>query len=108
MDRRAFGKGGVYPQANAVWRRSYDEQILGLLKYMISRSIPTAGWSWSRDQSTGMMNFLNKIAQQKGGVTGSLDSWNPMDVVAVKKSDETNIKKRITEMCDTGNKLLES
>ena len=52
------------------------------------------------------MNFLNKIAQQKGGVTGSLDSWNPMDVVAVKKSEEAKIKKRITEMCDTGDKLL--
>ena len=48
---------------------------------------------------------MNKIAQQKGGVTGSLDSWNPMDVVAVKKS-EAKIKKRIMEMCDTGDKLL--
>ena len=73
---------------------------------MISRSIPTSGWVWSRDQANGMMNFLNNIAQKKGGVTGSLDSWNPMDVVAVKKSEEVKIKKRITEMCDTGDKLL--
>jgi len=106
LDKKAFGKGGVYPQANATWRRSYDEQVLGLQQYMISRSISTTGWVWSRDQSSGMMNFLNKIAQQKGGVTGSLDSWNPMDVVAVKKSDEAKIKKKITEMCDTGDKLL--
>tara|TARA_B100000902_G_scaffold188634_1_gene180487 strand:+ start:104 stop:1384 length:1281 start_codon:yes stop_codon:yes gene_type:complete len=106
LDKKAFGKGGVYPQANAVWRRSYDEQVIGLMNYMISRGITTSGWSWSRDQSNGMMNFLNKIAQQKGGVTGSLDSWNPMDVVAVKKTDETKIKKRIMEMCDTGDKLL--
>jgi len=106
LDKKAFGKSGVYPQANAVWRRSYDEQVLGLQQYMISRSISTTGWVWSRDQSSGMMNFLNKIAQQKGGVTGSLDSWNPMDVVAVKKSDEAKIKKKITEMCDTGDKLL--
>ena len=106
LDRKAFGRGGVYPQANATWRRSYDEQVLGLQQYMISRSIPTTGWSWSRDQSNGMMNFLNRIAQQKGGVTGSLDSWNPMDVVAVKKSEEAKMKKRITEMCDTGDNLL--
>ena len=106
LDQKAFGKSGVYPQANAVWRRSYDEQVLGLQQYMISRGITTSGWSWSRDQANGMMNFLNKIAQQKGGVTGSLDSWNPMDVVAVKKTEETNIKKRILKMCDTGDKEL--
>ena len=106
LDKKAFGKSGVYPQANAEWRRSYDEQVLGLMNYMISRGIPTTGWSWSRDQASGMMNFLNKTAQQKGGITGSLDSWNPMDVVAVKKSEEAKIKKRITEMCDTGDKLL--
>ena len=106
LDKKAFGKGGVYPQANAVWRRSYDEQVLGLQQYMISRSISTAGWVWSRDQANGMMNFLNNIAQKKCGVTGSLDSWNPMDVVAVKKSEEGKIKKRIAEMCDTGDKLL--
>ena len=106
LDKKAFGKSGVYPQANAVWRRSYDEQVIGLMNYMISRGITTTGWSWSRDQANGMMNFSNKIAQQKGGVTGSLDSWNPMDVVAVKKSDDAKIKKRITEMCDTGDKLL--
>ena len=106
LDRKAFGRGGVYPQANAEWRRSYDEQVLGLQQYMISRSIPTAGWVWSRDEPNGMMNFLNRIAQRKGGITGSLDSWNPMDVVAVKKSAEAKIKKRITDMCDTGDKLL--
>lgn len=106
LDKKAFGKNGVYPQANATWRRSYDQQVLGLQQYMISRGVSVTGWSWSRDQATGMMNFLNTIAQKKGGVTGSLDSWNPMDVVAVKKSDESSIKKRIVEMCDTGDKLL--
>lgn len=106
LDKKAFGRSGVYPQANAEWKRSYDQQVLGLMNYMISRGIPTKGWVWSRDQSNGMMSFLNKIAKEKGGVTGSLDSWNPMDVVAVKKSEEVKIKKRITEMCDTGDKLL--
>lgn len=106
LDQRAFGKGGVYPQANAIWRRSYNEQILGLQQYMISYGLTTSGWVWSRDQSSGMMNFLNSIAQRKGGVTGSLDSWNPMDVVAVKKSDENKMRKRISEMCDTGDKGL--
>ena len=99
LDKKAFGKSGVYPQANAEWRRSYDEQVIGLMNYMISRGIPTTGWSWSRDQASGMMNFLNTAAQKKGGISGSLDSWNPMDVVAVKKSDEVKIKKRINEIC---------
>lgn len=106
LDKKAFGPGGVYPQANAVWRRSYDQQVLGLQQYMISRGVPTNGWVWSRAQSNGMMNFLNGIAQKKGGVTGSLDSWNPMDIVAVKKSDEATIRKRIEKECDTGDKLL--
>ena len=25
LDKKAFGKSGVYPRANAVWKRSYDE-----------------------------------------------------------------------------------
>jgi hypothetical protein len=106
LDKKAFGPGGVYPQANAIWRRSYDQQILGLQQYMAAYSVPTSGWVWSRGEANGMMNFLNDIAQKKGGVTGSLDSWNPMDVVAVKKSEEAKIRNRIIEMTDTGDKNL--
>lgn len=106
LDKKAFGRGGVYPEANAIWRRSYDEQILGLQQYMAAYSVPTSGWVWSRAESTGMMEFLNKIAKTKGGVTGSLDSWNPMDICAVQKSADKEIRNRINEMCDTGDSNL--
>jgi len=106
LDRRAFGRGGVYPQANAVWRRSYDQQILGLQQYMAAYSVPTSGWVWSRAESSGMFNFLNNIARRKGGVTGSLDSWNPMDICAVKGNSDREIRDRINEMCDTGDNDL--
>jgi len=106
LDQDAFGSGGVYPEANAVWRRSYDQQVLGLQQYMAAYSIPTNGWVWSRAESNGMFNFLNNIARTKGGVTGSLDSWNPMDICAVKGSEERKIKDRINEMCDTGDPSL--
>lgn len=106
LDKKAFAKGGVYPEANAIWRRSYDQQILGLQQYMAAYSVPTSGWIWSRAESTGMMEFLNGIARNKGGVSGSLDSWNPMDVVAVQKSADKEIRSKIKEMTDTGDKDL--
>ena len=101
LDRKAFGMEEFTLKRMLSGEIEAYEQVLGLQQYMISRSIPTAGWVWSRDEPNGMMNFLNRIAQRKGGITGSLDSWNPMDVVAVKKSPEAKIKKRITDMCDT-------
>ena len=106
LDRKAFGRSGVYPQANAVWRRSYDQQILGLQQYMASYSVPTSGWVWSRAESNGMFNFLNTIARSKGGVTGSLDSWNPMDICAVRRDSDREIRNKINEMCDTGDSDL--
>lgn len=106
LDRDAFGENGVYPNANAVWRRSYDQQILGLQQYMAAYSVPTNGWVWSRAESNGMMEFLNGIARTKGGVSGSLDSWNPMDVVAVQQNADREIRSEINERCDTGDKDL--
>lgn len=106
LDQTAFGRGGVYPEANATWRRSYDQQVLGLQQYMGAYSVPTSGWVWSRGESNGMFNFLNNVARTKGGVTGSLDSWNPMDICAVQSSADRDIRERINDMCDTGNPQL--
>ena len=60
---------------------------------MGSRRISTSGWVWSRGH--GMMGFLNEIARDRCGVTGSADSWNPMDIVAVQISKEGKIKEEI-------------
>ena len=60
---------------------------------MISRDFPFSGWKWSR--GNGMMGFLNNVASRKCGVSGSLDSWNPMDIVAVKTNKEQTIKDEI-------------
>jgi hypothetical protein len=100
-----FGKNGKFPFASNFpstdkglkdreeWRSSFDKQVLGLQLYMSSRRISNSGWKWSRGD--GMMGFLNGIAQQRCGVSGSLDSWNPMDVVAVQSGMEDIIKAEI-------------
>ena len=75
------------------WKDSFEKQSLGLQQFMISRDFPFSGWKWSRGD--GMMGFLNGIAQQRCGVTGSLDSWSPMDIVAVQSSQENKIKAEI-------------
>jgi len=101
----SFGKSGRFPlkttfqdtpkgrRDREAWRSNFDKQVLALQQYMISRTIPTQGWVWSRGD--GMMGFLNDIAKQRCGVTGSGDNWNPMDVVAVQKSNEAKIKAEI-------------
>ena len=75
------------------WRASFDKQTLALQRFMMSRKFSNAGWVWSRGD--GMMGFLNNIATSRCGVSGSLDSWNPMDIVAVQSSMEQNIKDEI-------------
>ncbi len=97
---RSFGRHGKFPFATNFpntstglrnkeeWRSSFEKQCLGLQQYMISHDVPSAGWKWSR--GTGMMGFLNSIASQRCGVS-TLDTWNPMDIVAVKSSKENII-----------------
>lgn len=102
LDKKAFGKGGVYPKATQVWKRSFDEQVLGLGTYVISRSIPTTGWVWSR--GNGMMGYLERICTTRCGST--VKAWNPMDVVAVQKGKETELKKEIDENTQNGDKEM--
>ena len=76
-----------------VWIDSFDKQIGGLAQFFISRGWRKfSGWKWSRGD--GMMGFLNDIARQRCGVR-QLDSWNPMDIVAVQASMEKVIKDEI-------------
>ena len=74
------------------WKDSFEKQSLGLQQFMISREFPFSGWKWSRGD--GMMGFLNGIAQQRCGVS-TLDTWNPMDIVAVQSIMEQTIKNEI-------------
>jgi hypothetical protein len=74
------------------WKDSFEKQSLGLQQFMISRDFPFSGWKWSR--GNGMMGFLNGIAQQRCGVS-TLDTWNPMDIVAVQSRMEQTIKNEI-------------
>ena len=74
------------------WKDSFEKQSLGLQQFMISRDFSFSGWKWSRGD--GMMGFLNGIAQQRCGVS-TLDTWNPMDIVAVQSRMEQTIKNEI-------------
>jgi len=101
----SFGRNGLFPFATnfprtekgrkdkETWRASFDKQTLALQNYMALRRFPNSGWVWSRGD--GMMGFLNNIAMTRCGVSGSLDSWNPMDIVAVQSSMEQTIKDEI-------------
>ena len=76
-----------------IWIDSFDKQIGGLTQFFISRGwSKLAGWKWSRGD--GMMGFINDVARQRCGVK-QLDSWNPMDIVAVQSSMEQTIKDEI-------------
>jgi len=108
-----FGRNGIYPFATSstmpatpkglndrrIWVDSYDKQILALQQYMFSRRIPLRGWKWSRGD--GMMGFLNSIVSQRCGVS-TLDTWNPMDIVAVQSSLENKIKEEISRLVIKG------
>ena len=92
-----FGSTGIMPLGDSKvdidWRNNFDKQALALQQYMVSRNISATGWKFSRGD--GMMGFLNGIAQNRCGVKGSLDSWNPMDVVGVKTSAEQRLRSQI-------------
>ena len=99
LEDQLFKKpGGIFPlgttKKDLEWKENYDKQWSALLMfYIIPREIPMKGWEWSR--GNGMMSFLNRIAQDRCGVTGSLDSWNPMDIVGVKRDQETHIRNKL-------------
>ncbi len=101
----SFGTNGKFPFARnfpntekgrndqEIWLASFDKQVDALFQFVFSRSIPFTGWKWSR--GGGMMGFLNDIARTRCGVSGSLDSWNPMDIVAVQSNMEKIIQNEI-------------
>ena len=76
-----------------VWLDSFDKQLGAFTNFLITKRYRKyTGWDWSRGD--GMMGFLNNIASSRCGVK-QLDSWNPMDIVAVQTSKEQKIRDEI-------------
>lgn len=88
----------IYPKVNAKWMQTFEEQAKVLKTYLGSNK----GYNYSRNK--GIMSFLENVAKTHCGVEGgsrifaTKDTWNPMDIVMVKRSDETAIKKVINEI----------
>lgn len=88
----------IYPKVNAKWMQTFEEQAKVLKSYLGSNK----GYNYSRNK--GIMPFLENVAKTHCGVEGgdrifaTKDTWNPMDIVMVKRSDESAIKKLITEI----------
>ena len=88
----------IYPKVNVKWMQTFEEQAKVLKKYIGSNK----GYNYSRNK--GIMPFLESIAKTHCGVEGgsrifaTKDTWNPMDIVMVKRSDESSIRKVINEI----------
>ncbi len=88
----------IYPKVNAKWMQTFEEQAKVLKKYLGANK----GYNYSRN--TGIMPFLEDIAKNHCGVEkgdrifATKDTWNPMDIVMVKRSDESGIRKLLTEI----------
>jgi len=88
----------IYPKVNAKWMQTFEEQAKVLKKYLGNNK----NYNYSRNK--GIMSFIENIAKSHCGVEGgsrifaTKDTWNPMDIVMVKRSDESSIRKVITEI----------
>ena len=88
----------IYPKVNAKWMQTFEEQAKVLKQYLGTHK----GYNYSRNK--GIMPFLENIAKTHCGVEGgsrifaTKDTWNPMDIVMVKRADETAIKRTINEI----------
>jgi len=88
----------IYPSVNAKWMTTFTEQAKLIKGYVNQHK----GYNYSRDD--GIMPFLESMAKTYCGVEGgdrifaTKDTWNPMDIVMVKRSEENSIKKTIKEL----------
>ena len=80
----------VYPNMPAIWYQYYQLQGKALKKYLGNQR----GYLYSRDE--GIMPFLEKAAKDMG--VSTKDKWNPMDIVMVKKSNESKIMKSVEKI----------
>ena len=85
----------VYPNMPAYWMDIYKLQSQAIKKYLANRK----GYNYSRDETSGIMFFMEQIASKKMGVSVK-DRWNPMDIVMVSRAKETNIRKTMQAIAD--------
>ena len=77
----SFIEDKAYPDMPAIWYQYFQLQGKAIKKYLGNQK----GYSYSRD--TGIMPILEKAAKDMG--VSTKDNWNPMDIVMVKKSNES-------------------
>jgi hypothetical protein len=84
----------VYPDVPAKWVDTYKLQSDALKKYLKSNR----GYNYSRDE--GIMPWLMGVAGQYMDVRtpAQQNSWNPMDILLVKKQGENRIKEKINKI----------
>ena len=85
-----FIEDKAYPNMPAIWYQYYRLQGKALKKYLGNQR----GYLYSRDE--GIMPFLEKAAKDMG--VSTKDKWNPMDIVMVKKSNESKIMKSVEKI----------
>tara|TARA_R100000008_G_scaffold41597_1_gene23970 strand:- start:127 stop:1323 length:1197 start_codon:yes stop_codon:yes gene_type:complete len=89
----------IYPGVNAKWMQTFEAQTEVLKGWL---GTGKKGYNYSRNK--GIMPFLESIAKTYCGVEGgsrifaTKDTWNPMDIVMVKRSQEASIRKFIKEI----------
>ena len=89
----------IFPKVNAKWMQTFTEQAKVLKTDFVKNN---KGYNYSRD--TGIMPYIENLAKTYCGVEGgsrifaTKDTWNPMDVVMVKKSKEEEFKKIMKEL----------
>lgn len=81
------------PSLRELWMSTYLKQAIALKNYLRSNK----GFSYSRDENSGFMDYIENIAKTRCGVK-TKDNWNPADIYMVKKNKESQIKKKIDEI----------
>jgi hypothetical protein len=76
-----------------IWMSTYVKQAAALKSYLKNNK----GYSYSRDENSGFMTYIEDIAKSRCGVK-TKDNWNPADIYIVKKSKENAIKKNIDQI----------
>ena len=76
-----------------IWMSTYMKQAAALKSYLKNNK----GYSYSRDENSGFMTYIEDIAKSRCGVK-TKDNWNPADIYMVKKSKENAIKKNIDQI----------
>lgn len=79
----------VYSTYDDDWYETFCKQAKAIKLYLKG-----TGFAFSRDDPSGMMHLVEKIAMTKCGVS-TKDNWNPADIYATKKSKQSEIKKQI-------------